>query len=105
MWWMSKAMVRCQRRLDEHNEGLKPEFHVHMVAQIHDELLFDFPKAAKSPTEVTDWKADKFNYLRSNLPLVRELKALMEQGGDDIGVPTPVNVEYHPVCWAEGIGV
>jgi DNA polymerase I-like protein with 3'-5' exonuclease and polymerase domains len=105
MWWMSKAMVRCQEYLDEYNADRKPEYHARMVAQIHDELVFDFPKAKVSPLEVKDWKTDKFNYLRSNLPMVRRLRSLMEQGGEDIGVPTPVNVEYHPVCWAKGVGV
>ena len=105
MWWMSKAMVRCQEYLDEHNASREPGYHVYMIAQIHDELVFDFPKTDVPPTEVKDWETDRFNYLRSNLPTVNKLKSLMEQGGDDVGVPTPVNVEYHPACWAEGVEV
>jgi DNA polymerase I-like protein with 3'-5' exonuclease and polymerase domains len=61
-----------------------------MVAQIHDELVFDFPKPK---IEGANWA------------LVHKIKSLMEQGGDDVGVPTPVNVEHHPVCWAEGVGI
>lgn len=91
MWWMSKAMVRCQAYLDEYNADRKPEYHVHMIAQIHDELLFDFPVPEVMEVD--------------NLHVVQKLKSLMEQGGDDLGVPTPVNVEYHPRCWAEGITV
>jgi len=29
----------------------------------------------------------------------------MEQGGEDLGVPTPVDVEYHAVSWGEGVRV
>ena len=83
MWWMSKAMIRCQEYLDSYNAD-KPSYkHIYMIAQIHDELLFDFPK-------------------KSDQTIVLKLRQLMEQGGDDIGVPTTVNVEYHPICWAEG---
>jgi DNA polymerase I-like protein with 3'-5' exonuclease and polymerase domains len=90
MWWMSKAMVRCQEYLNEYNASRKPEYHVYMISQIHDELLFDCP----SGTEV-----------KSILSPILNLKGLMELGGSDLGVPTPVNVEYHPTCWAEGESV
>jgi DNA polymerase I-like protein with 3'-5' exonuclease and polymerase domains len=83
MWWMSKAMIRCQEYLDRYNATHPSCDHIYMIAQIHDELLFDFPVDA-------------------NRDVVLKLKRLMEQGGHDIGVPTPVNVEYHPACWAEG---
>jgi DNA polymerase I-like protein with 3'-5' exonuclease and polymerase domains len=82
MWWMQKAMVRCQEFLDEYNESKSKDQWVYIIAQIHDELLFDFPK------DHPKWVVDK-------------LRELMELGGNDIGIPTPVNVEYHPVCWSE----
>jgi DNA polymerase I-like protein with 3'-5' exonuclease and polymerase domains len=91
MWWMSKAMIRCQEYLDKYNATQRPHNHIYMIAQIHDELLFDFPKVEQKQFAVD-----------SNRAIVLKLKQLMEQGGDDIGIPTPVNVEYHSVCWAEG---
>jgi len=83
MWWMCKAMVRCYRQLEEwRREG----FDGRMILQVHDELVFDFPKG--SP--------------RSR---VERMQKLMELGGDDIGVPTPVSVEYHPGNWGKGIAI
>lgn len=103
MWWMCKAMVRCQGYLDELNSRRKPEYHAHLVMQIHDEVVFDFPKSKVDPASVKDWKTDKSGYLHTNLPYLRKIQKLMEQGGKDIGVPTPVSVEYHPVTWNEGV--
>lgn len=105
MWWMMKAMIRCQDRLDKYNENRKLEFHAFMTMQVHDELVFDLPKSAVDPLSVKDWSTDKFNYLRTNLPLMRDLQKLMMVGGDDIGVPTPVSLKYHPVTWSEGFNV
>lgn len=84
MWWMCRAMVRCQRQLEAWGND-----RYRMVFQIHDELVFDFPVGrTKEP-----WKA--------NLPKVRQLARLMAQGGEDIGVPTPVGIEYHSNNFAE----
>jgi len=82
-WWMTKAMVRCQEYLDT-LDGYK------MILQVHDELVFDFPKA-RTP--------------RGNLPKIRRIKELMEQGGDDLGLPTPVSVECHADTWDKGVTV
>lgn len=83
MWWMCKAMLRT-------SEYLNAEFPTaRIVLQVHDELVFDFPQGIAGPTR------------NRNLRHVRELRRLMELGGDDIGVPTPVNVEYCPVTWAD----
>ena len=79
MWWMMKAMIRCQAYLDTLRN-------CYMIMQVHDELVFDFPKGKKQ-----------------NLPKIRKLAKLMEQGGDDIGIPTPVNIEYHAETWSEGV--
>ena len=91
MWWMMKAMIRCQEYLDELNRKNNQGYY--MVMQVHDELVFDFPKGkGKQP-----W--------RTNLPKIRKIKRLMEMGGDDIGIPTPVSVQYHPDNWSEGVEV
>jgi DNA polymerase I-like protein with 3'-5' exonuclease and polymerase domains len=69
----------------------KPGYY--MVMQVHDELVFDFPKGTgKEP-----WQ--------TNLPLIKTIKGLMEQGGTDIGIPTPVSCEYHPVSWDVGLTI
>jgi DNA polymerase I-like protein with 3'-5' exonuclease and polymerase domains len=86
MWWMGKAMVRCY-------EYLRSLGDFRLIMQVHDELVFDFP-AGSGPEP---W--------RTNLPRIRKIKHLMEEGGRDLGVPTPVQVKYHPHNWGEGIVV
>lgn len=93
MWWMGKAMVRCHDYLQRLNETVPEEKEYHLIMQVHDELVFDFPQGkGKEP-----W--------RTNLPIINELKDLMMMGGDDIGVPVPVNVSYHADNWAEEIPI
>jgi DNA polymerase I-like protein with 3'-5' exonuclease and polymerase domains len=89
MQWMKSAMIRCQERLDEWER--RERFLAWMTMQIHDELVFDFPAGRGSRPWMT------------NLPRVEQLAALMANGGDDIGVPTPVGIEYHQFNWAEGV--
>jgi hypothetical protein len=60
----------------------------HIVMNVHDELVFDFPALVEK-----------------NLPIVREVQRLMEMGGEHIGVKTPVDVEFHPVSWDKGVRV
>lgn len=92
MWWMMKAMIRCHEQLELWRlDG----FDAYIVMQVHDELVFDFPKAAH-PLEDPE---------NSNLWRVRVLQELMMKGGDDIGIPTPVSVEWHPENWSEGISL
>lgn len=55
----------------------------HMVMTIHDEIVFDFPAQHKD-----------------NLKILRMCKRLMEQSGEDIDIPVPVSVSYHPDNWA-----
>lgn len=94
MWWMMKAMIRCQEYLDTLNGH-------YMVMQVHDEIVFDFPKSKCSLGKTTK------KYIGSqhlfNLSKIRKIARLMEQGGDDIGVPTPVSIEYHGETWSEGV--
>lgn len=83
MWWMMKAMIRCEVYLNEVNSDRKPSDRIHLVMQVHDELVFDFP-------------------IGDNLEHVKQIQSLMAQGGEDIGIPTPVSIEYHPNNWSEG---
>lgn len=78
---MVRAMIRCQDCINE-NRSWKAT----IVLQIHDELVFQFPKG-KTPHE--------------NLPKVLILKELMEESGRDIGIPLKVDYSYHPYNWAQ----
>lgn len=105
-WWMRRAMVRTHNYLEQLNAAEKmlkalvrravwkmESLGYHLIMQIHDELVFDFPKGeGKEP-----WK--------TNLPVIHEIKRLMEQGGKDIGIPTPVSCEYHAVSYDVGMSV
>lgn len=91
MNWMGQAMIRCE---NERLVGWRQDgFDAWMIMQVHDELVFDLPKSAcpvSSPEE-------------SNLSRVKELRDLMQRGGDDINVPTPVAIKYVPESLDKGI--
>lgn len=57
-----------------------------LTLQVHDELVFDFPK-------------EKFK--GQHLPALKKVVALMEKAGSDMGIETPVDVEYTKTNWAE----
>lgn len=84
-----KAMIRCDDQLEEWNSKGYDGF---INMQVHDEMVFDLPAIA-NPLKYPE---------KSNLGKVRALKKLMEMSGDDIGVPTPVSVEYHKETWDVG---
>lgn len=87
-WWMVRAMTRCYEQLLEWRR--RDGFDGFIALTVHDELVFDFPRGrGKEP-----WK--------THLPKIAKLQKLMEQGGRDIGVPTPVSRTYHPNNWSEG---
>ena len=86
MWWMSKAMVRSQEYLNMLN-AMQNSCGYFMAMQVHDEIVFDFPYKPK----------------QGNLPKIEKIGRLMARGGDDIGLPTPVSVEYHKDNWSEGL--
>ena len=88
MWWMCKAMVRCHNYLAKVSKAKGVGYH--LIMQVHDELVFDFPKGKTSTY---------------NKPIIEECMRLMRMGGDDIGLPTPVSCLYHPHNWGEGIKV
>jgi DNA polymerase I-like protein with 3'-5' exonuclease and polymerase domains len=100
--WMEGCMVRCGDQLEFwQNRG----FDGFITLNVHDELVFDFPKSRVEPE-----KGEDPNERKSNLWRALRLAELMEEGGKDmmtgIGcghVPVRVSVEYHPDNWAEGI--
>jgi DNA polymerase-1 len=81
MQWMARAMVKCDAYLDSIT------LDAHMVMNIHDEIVYDFPSG----------KGDR--PWETNLPHIRKIQGLMESCGKAIDVPTPVSVEYHRSSW------
>lgn len=86
-WCKNKAMWRCSGQLARWRAA---GFDGRLILEIHDELLFDFPRGLAAD---------------SNLDRALALKYLMEKSGRDIGIPTPVKVEYHAKSWAEGVPI
>ena len=81
MWCMTRAMVRVQ----DYFNTMPGHF---IVMQVHDELVLDLPKGGKK-----------------NMPTIRKVKKLMEQSGNDIGVPLKTSVSYHPETWATEVDI
>jgi hypothetical protein len=91
-------MLNAQVILDQWNSDIPAKHYqrhgYHMVMQVHDELVFDFPKGA-DPVEDPD---------DSNLWRIKLIAAAMARGGPNLvkPVPTPVGIEYHDTSWAKG---
>lgn len=88
-WCKNTALVRC---VDQCAEWRAEGFDAHVALEVHDDILFDFPRGAS---------------MEENLPLAMMLKAHMERAGTDLipSIPTPVSVEYITESWADGIAV
>lgn len=96
MQWTNRAMVRCDEFLQDYNRSKgHPPDHYRITMQVHDEIVFDFPRLPGNL--LRPWE--------NNLPVIRELKRLMELGGEGIGVPTPASCEYHSTTWSKGVSV
>lgn len=99
-WWMRRALVRVHTFYERLNAGVPfagrrwPGGYF-IALQVHDSLVSDMPSGAGRGREPWEY----------NLPVVREVQRLMEQGGADIGVPTPVGTDYHARNWAEGVTI
>ena len=91
MWWTMKGMIRVAPALAEWTKREGKRYF--MTMQVHDEIVFDFPKGRG----LRPWM--------TNLPKIKEIKRLLELGGDDLSVPTPVGIEYHPMTWNEGMTI
>ena len=81
------AMIRCHQRLATASPNKHIEAHQspYMCMQVHDELVFDFPK---------DTFDEGILYL---------LERDMEKSGESVGVETPVNIEVINHYWSKGI--
>ncbi len=89
-WAKNRALVRCADQLEVWRQ--ENGFDGHVALEIHDEILFDFPRGDGPGT----------NKVRAMV-----LRRLMEQSGADLipPIPTPVSVEYHAESWAKGVAV
>jgi len=99
-WWMTKAMIRVHDFFQRINAGevfagKTWQGGYHIVLQVHDELVLDMPKRVIPGKPLHTY----------NAPIVAEVRRLMQEGGNDIGIPTPVSAEYHGDSWAEGVSI
>lgn len=100
MWWTIKAMIRVWNFLEGLNrgelfQGRQWPGGYYIALQVHDELDLDMPSGrGKAPKPYT-----------YNLPIAREVKRLMEMGGQDFipSIPIPVGVEFCEHNWSESI--
>lgn len=81
-WIARKALIRCQAQLDEWRN--KEGYDGYMVLYVHDEIVFDLPRDATLKRRT------------------QRLKELMQQSGDDVGIPLQVSVTYNTENWASG---
>jgi DNA polymerase I-like protein with 3'-5' exonuclease and polymerase domains len=77
MWCTTKSMIRCAEYLKSYPSHF-------MTLQVHDEIVFDFPQGDKR-----------------NGRIIMMVKSMMEQSGEDIGIPLTVAVNRHSNNWSE----
>lgn len=99
MWCMGRAMVRCNDYLRQYNAAERAAGRLKgqgafITMQIHDEMVFDLPARAAGP-----------NGKPGNYNTVMKLRSLMEESGNDIGIPLKAKADFHPVTWAKGLAV
>src|SRR4051812_45440261 len=85
-WTKNTALLRCRRQCKTWREE---GFDAHISVEVHDEILFDFPRG-------------KHKWANAGRALI--LKGLMERSGQRLvpAIPTPVSVKRHEVSWAKG---
>ncbi len=84
-WIKMRAMIKCQEYLTFLKTRYNEDWYI--IADIHDELLFDFPASS--------------NYK----PKLRKLKQLMESCGDDVGIKLKVGCDIHLEHWCDGVAL
>jgi hypothetical protein len=107
-WAAQKAQWRCDAILQQWADSSvwQRMIPAHMKMQVHDEIVFDFPRSVSPADDLQNEKdnggplSELADY-RSNLGYVRQLQREMEKSGDDIGMPLPVGVEYNADNWSE----
>lgn len=104
MEWTNRGMIRADVQL---RQWQTRGFDAYMYIQCHDEIVFAMPAGGDPRADLQKEKSRKGRpYFRtSNLWRARILQGLLEEGGKDIGLPTPVGVEYHGSSWGKGVTV
>mgnify|MGYP001578000559 CR=1 FL=1 len=103
MWWTAKAMLAADAQLAEWNR--QDGFDGFVTLQVHDELVFDFPRSKVLPRQ--EMKVNDGGFLpngeraRSNLWRIRKVRGRMAACGDDLGIPTPVGISYNAEHWGQ----
>jgi DNA polymerase-1 len=87
---VKNAMINCYKHIRMLQEMYM--FDGYMSFQVHDELIFDFPR---------DIDLSDVDCSGMGGHVILNLKALMEKPGSDIGMVTPVDVEYTITNWAD----
>jgi hypothetical protein len=82
-WCKLKAAVRVYGFLQEFSRKDRRGYYI--IMEVHDELVLDFPKG----------------HVGEHASKIAKIVRLMEQSGDDIGIPLKVSVSYHPNNWGE----
>jgi intein/homing endonuclease len=75
-WVIMRAMIKVQEYLNTLDDW-------HLVLQVHDEVVLDFPSDC-------DYK-----------PILRNVRKIMESIGDFISVPLTCSIELHKTHWGE----
>ncbi len=88
-WIMMRAMIKVQEYLDRINATESERHHRHIIMNVHDELVFDFPKCDP----------------RINLPIIRKIRNIMASLGDCVGIPLTCGVTLHSENWSKGLAV
>lgn len=79
-WLMLRALIDVYDYLKKYDSH-------YVIAPIHDELLFDFPKK------------------KSNIPRIRRVARIMREAGKYIEMDIPVSIERIQTVWSEGESV
>ncbi len=87
MQWTNGCMRKTENQI---KEWRKDGFDGFLTLQVHDELVWDFPRGEGEEHWNTNlWRTDI-------------LRDLMQSCGDDVNVPTPVSREVHSASYATG---
>lgn len=105
-WMVSvRWLTLCQDKLDEWHRT-DPTFDGFICLDVHDELVFDFPKRGNpvADNKIRNGQGPLFRTsTTSNLWRVRVLQEQLRIVGRDHGVPLEAGAEFHAENYAEGI--
>jgi hypothetical protein len=102
-WVVLRAMIMIQDILDEWRS--KTGFDGYLIANVHDEVLLDFPRSSVHPKEDIDLsRKDGLKLFRkSNLWRAKHIQREISKIGYDLvpSIPLPFSMKYIPDNWYE----